>query len=117
VLLPLVRLGRQEEALRHHRRGYQLIRNNSCFVDHVAEHLLFLTLTENLDQALRLVERHYVWTETNKDMSGRFRFFRAAWFLFEILSEKGKFVRLHLPNFSLVLSEQRLLSSQTRGLV
>jgi len=97
LLLPLVRLGRQKEALLYHRRGYQLISANQSFVDNVADHLIFLALTENFSNAIHLVEKHYLWTETNRDVLSRFRFFRAAWLLFEMLAEREGSVNLNLP--------------------
>jgi hypothetical protein len=98
LLLPLVRLGRQKEALLYHRRGYQLISANQSFVDHVADHLIFLVLTENPRNAIHLVEKHYLWTETNRDVLSCFRFFRAAWLLFEVLAESQEdSLRLDLP--------------------
>ena len=87
LLLPLVRLGRQPEALGYHRKGYGLISGNPSFLDKVSDHLIFLALTENFDRAVALFEKHYPWTEINRDVYYHFRFFRAAWLLFEMLAE------------------------------
>lgn len=99
LLLPLVRLGRQPEALVYHQRGYDLIADNKRYLDDLADHLIFLALTENFERAVELFAKHYVWTEKSRDLFYRFCFFRAAWFLFEALADRnGKSLRLSLPN-------------------
>ena len=98
LLLPLVRLGRQKEALLYHRRGYQLISATQSLVELVADHLIFLALTENFSNAIHIVEKHYLWTENNRNVLRRFRFCRAAWLLFELLAESQEdSPRLDLP--------------------
>ncbi len=98
LLLPMVRLGRQKEGLVFHRTGYRLISENKAFLDRVADHLLFLALTENLDRANEVFEKHYPWTEQSHNMASRFRFFRAAWFLFSVMLDRGKDqIALKLP--------------------
>lgn len=105
VLLPLIRLGRQREALRYHEKGYSMIANNLGFLDRVSDHLLCLTLTENFDKAIELVEKHYSWTDRTKDVYTHFRFFRAAWLLFEILAERKGSWQLSLPRSFPLYSE------------
>lgn len=98
VLLPLVRLGRLQTAVEHHLHGYRLVRDNKNFLDEIGDHIIFLVLTDNSWKAVKLFGEHYVWTEKNADMLRRFYFFRAAWFLFEVLLENGKGVlRVRLP--------------------
>lgn len=98
LLLPLVRLGRQREALGHHLKGYRLIAGNKTFLDRLSEHVVFLALTENTAKAVKLFEKHYHWTERNMDAANRFRFYRAAWFLFDVLAEgRRETLRLRLP--------------------
>jgi hypothetical protein len=89
ILLPLVRLGRQSEAIDYHRKGYELIAGNQSFLDKIADHLIFLTLTENFTRALEIFEKHYPWMEKNRDSYYHFRFTRAAWLLFEVLAEQA----------------------------
>jgi hypothetical protein len=101
LLLPLVRLGRYKEALLYHRRGYEMISGNQAFVDRLADHLIFVTVTKNLERGIQLLEKHYSWTESNRDLLGHFAFFRAACLLFEVLAESGAeagaLVKLNLP--------------------
>jgi hypothetical protein len=98
VLLPLIRLGRHDEALRYHLKSYSLIANNKAFLDKVADHIICLALTENFKQATALVEAHYAWTETNRDLFAHFRFFRAAWLLFELLAERNRWINLNMAS-------------------
>jgi len=98
LLLPLVQLGRHEEALHCHRAGYELISKNKDYLDRVGDHLIFLALTENFDRAIQILQKHYLWTEQNRDLADRFRFFRGVWFLLEILEERGrKTLNLRMP--------------------
>src|SRR6185503_9606425 len=86
------------EALNYHRAGYRLIANNRRFLDYVADHLVFLALTENFARALELFEKHYAWTEGNYDSFDLFHFYRAAWLLFELVAERGtSSINLKLP--------------------
>lgn len=97
LLLPLIRLGRHNEALRYHLKSFRLIANNKAFLDKIADHLICLALTENFKQAIALVETHYAWTESNRDLFSHFRFFRAAWLLFEMLTEREGSLNLNMP--------------------
>jgi hypothetical protein len=100
ILLPLVRLGRQNEALGYHRRGYPMIRSNMTFMEEVADHLIFLVLTENLDRAVTVFERHFSWLEQSRNLYDHFHFLLAGWLLFEVLSARtDKKVRLKLGKF------------------
>ena len=98
LLIPLIKLGRQREALNYHRAGYRLISKNKDNLDKLSDHLLFLALTENFERATRLFEKHYQWTEQNRNLADRFRFFRAAWLFFDLLTDrKTESITLRLP--------------------
>lgn len=88
LLLPLVRLGRHEDALRFHQLGFGLVTTNKRYLDKLADHLILLALTENFKEAIALFEKYFHWSETSKDVLHRFRFFRAARLLFEMLTER-----------------------------
>jgi hypothetical protein len=105
VLLPLFRLGRQREALRYHAKGYSQIANNKGFLDRIADHLICLTLTENFDRSIALVERHYSWTETTRNAYSHFHFFLAASLLFDMLAERERSFNLSLPRSFPLYSE------------
>lgn len=108
VLLPMIRLGRQKEALRYHLKSYSLIANNKAFLDKVADHMICLALTENFKEASALVEAHCVWTETTRDLFAHFRFFRAAWLLFELLAEQNTWINLDMERSSPLYSDDSL---------
>ena len=113
ILLPLVRLGRQTEALGHHRRGYPMIRHNKSFMDDVADHLVFLVLTENLTRAATLFERHFPWLEQSRDLYHHFCFLLAGWLLFDVLSAQAdEKVRLKLGKFFPQYSEDNLYDAK-----
>jgi hypothetical protein len=98
VLVPLVRLGRVEEAMAYHRQGLRLVTSNRSFVREVALHLTFLALTDNLAHAVRLLEKHLGWALEKEGHARRFDFFLAVRFLLERLEAAGKAaVRLRLP--------------------
>lgn len=107
VLLPLIRLGRQREALSCYWKGYPLIANNKGFLDRIADHLTCLILTENFKEAIALVERHYSWTETMRNVFSHFRFFLSASLLFEILAEREVAFTVSLPRSFPLYSENR----------
>ena len=117
ILLPLVRLGRQREALGHHRRGYSMIRHNKSFMDDVADHLVFLVLTENLARATKLFERHFPWLNQSRDLYHHFCFLLAGWLLFDVLSSQGdEKVRLKLGRFFTQYSEDNLYDARALAL-
>ena len=99
LLLPMVKMGRQKEALDFHRAGYRLISSNKDNLDRMSDHLIFLALTENFERAGKVFEKHYVWSEQNRNLADRFRFFRAAWLLFDLLVDRGQeTAELRLPD-------------------
>jgi hypothetical protein len=98
-LLPLVRLGRLEEAMANHRKGYRLIAGNRYYLQRFAQHLDFLAITDNLAKGLKLFEAHFPWSLECFDLDDRFRFSLASRFLFERLLLSGKkTVKLRMPS-------------------
>jgi hypothetical protein len=90
VLLPLLRLGRAGEAMAHHRKGYRMIAGNRKFLNQLANHLTFLTLTGNLPRAVRVLERHLPFALETVELSWRFAFYLAARLLLDQLRAGGK---------------------------
>jgi hypothetical protein len=98
VLLPLLRLGRLEEAAAYHRKGLRLIARNRSFIEDLGEHMVFLTLTDNFGSAVKLLLRHLPWALECTALDDRFEFYLAARLLLERLAEMGqKPVALRLP--------------------
>jgi hypothetical protein len=90
VLLPLLRLGRQEEAWQYHKSGYAMIANDRAMLDYMSEHFMFLALYGDLKGAASILEKHYHWTEENTNPYERFMFYRAAWLFLELAAEAGQ---------------------------
>ncbi|GAB2659459.1 hypothetical protein ABI214_05830 [Prescottella soli] len=61
ALVPLLQVGRLEDAERMHVRGYRLARGNADNIDMIGRHLIFLSVTGNEQRALEMLERHISW--------------------------------------------------------
>ncbi|MEU9142416.1 tetratricopeptide repeat protein [Streptomyces sp. NPDC048349] len=57
-LLPLLRLGRSDEARSHHLRGYRLARGKESLLPSVAKHIEFCALTGNESRGLEILAEH-----------------------------------------------------------
>jgi len=98
ILLPLLRLGRLDEAARYHERGYRMTSSNPTFLDTVTEHLEYVILTGNLAKAVKLLEKHLSWALASSQLGKAFAFYRAGLFLIERLQKSGKeTMKLRLP--------------------
>lgn len=97
LLLPLLRLGRVEEAMRLHRVGFPLVSDCRKFIDAVANHIEFLTLTENLEQATRVVSNGLGAAITTTDLDDRFEFFRSSLLLCSTLEGAQDAPNFRLP--------------------
>lgn len=60
-LLPLVRLGRLDDARTHHLRGYRLIRGRENLRARVGEHILFCAMTGNEGRGVEILVDHRGW--------------------------------------------------------
>ena len=100
VLRPLLQLGRGGEAVPHHLQGYRLIsRNPAEFICQTAEHIEFLTLTDNLARGLRLFEKHLILAIETCCPGWRFRVYAAAKLLLEQSLRSGRrMLKLRLPD-------------------
>jgi hypothetical protein len=90
LLVPLLKLGRLEEAAECHQRGYRLIAGRREFVAYVANHLMYLALTDEYSRAVALFERHLPLATAMNHLSRRFVFYLAAAVLLGRLVENGK---------------------------
>lgn len=98
LMVPLVRLRRIDDAVRCHLHGYSLVNRQIRWLGEVGRHLEFAVLTDNLDLAIRMLERHMPWTVVSVEVDDRFYFHLGARFLFERLRERGTTsLRLRLP--------------------
>ncbi|HEV7905265.1 MAG TPA: hypothetical protein VGO96_15595 [Pyrinomonadaceae bacterium] len=97
LLLPLLRLGRVDEALSLHLQGYRLIaRAGRGYVSSIADHIAFLAVTGNFDRAVRIFEKHLADASTLADLASKFDYYVAAWFLLDELRERET-LKLRLP--------------------
>jgi hypothetical protein len=89
VLLPLVRLGRLHEAQKYHLLGYPLVSGN---VEHLcahALHLIYVTVTLNLDRGVQLFEKYLPWAVDTFNPLRRFEFYQSAYFLLDVMRDTG----------------------------
>ncbi|MET9884608.1 tetratricopeptide repeat protein [Streptomyces sp. NPDC006430] len=59
-LLPLLRLGRLDEARSHHLRGYRMARGNESLLPSVGKHIEFCALSGNESRGLEILAEHAV---------------------------------------------------------
>lgn len=98
LLGPLFHLGRLEEAMQYHKKGYPMISSSKSFLASASDHLLFLVLTDNTAKAVRLFEKHLPWTYTDPDQQKRLLFLSAALRLLQTLEQREvATIRLRLP--------------------
>ncbi|MFD3937859.1 tetratricopeptide repeat protein [Streptomyces sp. NPDC058611] len=57
-LLPLLRLGRADEARSHHLRGYRMARGNESLLPTIGKHIEFCALTGNESRGLEILAEH-----------------------------------------------------------
>ncbi len=98
LLEPLLRSGQLEEAMDYHVTGYRMIARNPKFISQIAKHLIFLTLTDNLPRAVKMLEKHLPDALKTSGQAWQFDFYLAGLLLLERLQEMGRQqVRLRLP--------------------
>ncbi|MEV0259129.1 hypothetical protein AB0H82_33340 [Streptomyces sp. NPDC050732] len=89
-LLPLVRVGRTDQARAHHLRGYRMVRSDEACGPVVALHMEFCALTGNEPHGLRiLAEQSRRWAETG-DPSAHVEWLVGAALLLRRLVELGR---------------------------
>lgn len=96
LLLPLHRLGREEEAAAMQERSYKLIRDNLTFASEFGEHIGYLSIV-NPQKALPLLERHLPQVEGHEDPLNRMLFYWNAAALLRKLKRTGESFVLNLP--------------------
>ncbi|TNH24325.1 hypothetical protein FHG89_25165 [Micromonospora orduensis] len=63
LLLPYLRIGRDESARDAHREAYRRLRGNLANLWDIGDHVEFCTMTGNEARAVELVERHLDWLD------------------------------------------------------
>lgn len=87
VIQPLMRLGRLDEAKKYDGLGYRRAARNRCYLDHIANFLLYRTKTQDFAKGIRMFERHCDWAFDTASSISRIRFYISVMCLFEVLAE------------------------------
>ncbi|WP_371677599.1 tetratricopeptide repeat protein [Streptomyces sp. NBC_01276] len=96
-LLPLVRLGRADEARSHHLRGYRLARGKESLLRSIGEHIEFCALTGNEARGLEILSEHAVHLVPLADVDTQMEFFGGALVLLRRLHRLGHGADLSVP--------------------
>ncbi|GFE21405.1 tetratricopeptide repeat protein [Streptomyces nigrescens] len=108
-LVPLLRLGRFDEARRNHLRGYRLARGNGSLVPALARHIEFCALTGNEARGLEILAEHAAYLDNDGEPLSRLEILSAAALLLRRLVELGHADRpVPLPGGITVTAEQLL---------
>lgn len=98
LLIPMVNLGRWEEAYDFHLRGYNLISGKVSLLPYLSQHLHFLGLYGDFERGTELLEKHFHWSNKNTNVHDRYLFFRAAWAFLDLMLDSGReTIKLRLP--------------------
>ena len=97
VLPALLRLGRWDDARRHHEHGQSMVAGDPDHLTPQARHLEYLSVTD-LDAAVEWYARHVGWAERTSELDDRLDFHLAGALLFQELERAGHTqVSLALP--------------------
>lgn len=88
-LLPLVRLGRLDEARSSHLRGYRLARGNESLLPSLGRHIEFCALTGNESRGLEILSEHAAHVGPLANLSDRLAFHGGVLVLLRRLKELG----------------------------
>ncbi|MFF4424837.1 tetratricopeptide repeat protein [Streptomyces sp. NPDC001549] len=88
-LLPLLRLGRADEARSHHLRGYRMARGNESLLPSVGKHIEFCALTGNEPRGLEILAEHAAHVAPLANLDDRLAFHGAILVLLRRLRELG----------------------------
>ncbi|THA84122.1 tetratricopeptide repeat protein [Streptomyces sp. A0592] len=88
-LLPLLRLGRTDEARSNHLRGYRLARGNESLLPSVGKHIEFCALTGNTSRGLEILAEHASHVAPLANLDDRLAFHGSILVLLHRLREEG----------------------------
>ncbi|MEV7613169.1 tetratricopeptide repeat protein [Streptomyces sp. NPDC089799] len=88
-LLPLVRLGRLDEARAHHLRGYRMARGNESLLRAIGQHIEFCALTGNESRGLEILAEHSAHLRPLADLDARMTFYGGVLVLLRRLTGLG----------------------------
>ncbi|MFJ9940951.1 tetratricopeptide repeat protein [Streptomyces erythrochromogenes] len=88
-LLPLLRLGRTDEARSNHLRGYRMARGNESLLPSVGKHIEFCALTGNTSRGLEILAEHASHVAPLANLDDRLAFHGGILVLLHRLREQG----------------------------
>ncbi|MEU5159872.1 tetratricopeptide repeat protein [Streptomyces sp. NPDC020875] len=88
-LLPLLRLGRADEARSHHLRGYRMARGNESLLRSIGAHIEFCALTGNEARGLEILSEHAGHLGSLTDVEAQMDFNGGVLVLLRRLRETG----------------------------
>ncbi len=88
-LLPLLRLGRADEARSNHVRGYRMARGNESLLPSVGKHIEFCALTGNESRGLEILAEHAAHVAPLANLDDRLAFHGGILVLLRRLEELG----------------------------
>ncbi|MFE9930356.1 hypothetical protein [Streptomyces sp. NPDC005533] len=88
-LLPLLRLGRVDEARSNHVRGYRMARGNDSLLPSVGKHIEFCALTGNESRGLEILAEHAAHVAPLANLDDRLAFHGGILVLLRRLEELG----------------------------
>lgn len=99
LLSPMLRLGRDREALDLHHQGYRRLAGKRRYIDAAAEHITFLARVGELDEAISVFESFLPLALETTTPSKRLSFMLAAWLLLDTLrTSESNIAKLNLPS-------------------
>ncbi len=108
VLLPLVRLGKLEDASKYHEKGIALFKNSQDSIDSLGDHLRYLALVNKLDKALALFEQHIAWALQTAELHAQLNFLMASHLMLQRFLESGETeLSVRLPQDHPLFKENR----------
>lgn len=97
LLMPLLHLGREDQAAEYHRTGYRLVSENRAFLLELAQHMVYLVQVGEWARGLEMFERHLPWAMTSAAVLQRLQFYLASLSLLERLAAGEQRLKLRLP--------------------
>ncbi|MER8097907.1 hypothetical protein [Streptomyces goshikiensis] len=88
-LLPLVRLGRSDQARAHHLRGYRLVRGKGQMLEEIGHHIEFCALTGNETRGLDILGRYAAHLDGGSNPAKRLFLLESAVLLLRRLAALG----------------------------
>ncbi|GAA1358880.1 tetratricopeptide repeat protein [Streptomyces beijiangensis] len=89
-LIPLVRLGRTDEARAHHLRGYRMARGNESLLPTIGLHIEFCALTGNEGRGLEILSEHASHLAADGNPAAQLQLYTGVLVLLGRLAELGQ---------------------------